>query len=184
MVGSKALLCLGSLESNQGQRQVQRPCASCSVGLCVHGQNPAYLISTHGWLCWATELGLTCGWCSGHPGPLAWEAVAGPWGERVVAPEVWALQPPAVQQATGPGREWAGLRVAGSPGPQGSWLGPQLLILFSTPPRISIQLIPFPTSSSQVHRDGRLWHESHEGASDSLCIQPQPCLTKLLGQVT
>lgn len=137
----RSLLCLGRPdgrpEPNLGQRKAHRPCTSCLVELCVHGQSPACLLGPCSWLWWATGLELACGWCSENPGPLAWGTMPGPWGERVVALGAWAFQPPAMQKATGPGREQARLWVAGSPGPQAAGCGCSCSSCFLLLPRSS-----------------------------------------------
>lgn len=130
--------------------------------------------------CWAAELVLSGGWRSGHPGPLVWDAVPGPQGERVAAPGAWAFQPPAVQQATGPGREWARLWVAGSPGPQAAGCGHSCSSYFPLLPESPSSSSQTPTGSGQVTGGGSLVR----GPSDGPCVQLSPVLVKQLGLVT
>ena len=86
-MGRGAVLCLGGQEPNHGQRQTQRPGAPVQQG-CLSTGRP------QGRPCWAAELVLSGGWRSRHPGPLVWDAVPGPRGERMVAPGAWAFRPP------------------------------------------------------------------------------------------
>lgn len=98
-----------------------------STGLSIHQQ-------TLGLAMLGGRLVLAGRWRSGHPGPLVWDAVPGSRGERVGGPRSLGrsgrLQC-SRQQAlaeSGLDRGWQGALA------MSSWLRPQLLILFSTPP--------------------------------------------------
>lgn len=75
-------------------------------------------------------------------------------GREGGGPRALAFQPPAMQKATGPGREQARLWVAGSPGLQAAGCGKAAahLVFHSSPGHHPTHFFPF-TGPGQVEED-------------------------------
>lgn len=148
-------------------RQTQRPGAPHSAGLSIHQQ-------TLGLAMLGGRLVLAGRWRSGIQAHWCGMLCQGHEGERVAAPGAWAFRPPAMQQATGPGREWAGPWVAGRPGLQAAGCGHSCSSCFPLLPESLSSPSQTPRGSAQVHGGGVL-QGGHRTAS---CVQPQSCSSK------